>query len=192
METLFLIGFSFVTSTLTGSIGVGGGIMLLSVMPGLLPAAAIIPVHGAVQLASNTSRVLFGLRHVRWSIFWPFAGGAVVGALLGSRLLVRLPAEQLIPVLGLFILLVVWIPFPGRAFRLPGHYALLGALQTGLSLFVGATGALTNAFLLREDLPRDRLVITAGLLMTATHLLKILVFGLLGFAFARTCRSSPA
>ena len=55
METYFLIGVSFLTSTFTGIIGIGGGLMLISVMPGLLPAAAIVPVHGAVQLASNSS-----------------------------------------------------------------------------------------------------------------------------------------
>ena len=184
METLFLIGFSFLTSTFTGSIGIGGGIMLLTVMPGLLPAAAIIPVHGAVQIASNCSRVLLGLRYVQWRIFWPFSAGAVVGALLGSRLVMRLPTEHMPLVLGLFILLVTLVPLPAKAFRLPGHYALLGAVQTALSLFVGATGPLTNAFLLREDLPRDRLVNTAAIVMMVTHLLKVLVFGFLGFAFA--------
>ena len=64
METFFLIGVSFLTSTCTAIIGMGGGIMLISAMPGLLPAAAIVPVHGAVQLASNSSRVLLGLRHI--------------------------------------------------------------------------------------------------------------------------------
>lgn len=64
MELFFLIGVSFLTSAFTAIIGVGGGIALISVMPGLLPAAAIIPVHGAVQLASNASRVFFGFRHM--------------------------------------------------------------------------------------------------------------------------------
>ena len=184
MDSLFLIGFSFLTSAFTAVIGLGGGIMLIAVMPGLLPAAAVIPVHGAVQLASNSSRVLFGLRHVQWRLFWPFLLGAVVGALLGARLVVRLTPDHLPLFLGLFILLVTWVRVPRRAFRLPGHFTILGVVQTVLSLFVGVTGPLTNAFLLREDLPKDRLVVTHGMLMTATHLLKILVFGFVGFAFA--------
>ena len=36
----------------------------------------------------------------------------------------------------------------------------------------------------REDLPRDRLVNTAAVVMTITHLLQVLVFSFLGFAFA--------
>ena len=60
---------------------------------------------------------------------------------------------------------------------------MLGAAQTALSLFVGVTGPLTNAFLSRQNLSRDRLIITASLLMTVTHLLKIVVFGMIGFVF---------
>lgn len=157
--------------------------MLISVMPGLVAPAAIIPVHGAVQLASNTSRVALGLRYMQWNILWPFLAGALVGALLGSRLVLHLEPEVMTLVLGVFVLLVVWAPIPGGSVRLPGHFAVLGAAQTALSLFVGVTGPLTNAFLLRQNLSRDRLIITAGLLMTVTHLLKIVVFGMIGFVF---------
>ncbi len=183
MDALFLIAVSFFTSALTAVIGMGGGILLISFMPSFLPLSAIVPVHGAVQIASNASRVLLGLRHIEWHIFWPFLGGAVLGAALGSRLVLHLPSEHLPLVLGLAILIFTWLPKRKRAFRLPGHFAMMGALQTFLALFVGVSGPLTNAFLLREELPRDRLVITHGMLMTASHLLKVLVFGLLGFAF---------
>ena len=39
-------------------------------------------------------------------------------------------------------------------------------------------------FLLRENLPRDRTVITHSVQMTSSHAMKILTFGFLGFAFA--------
>ena len=180
MEAYVLVAIAFFTSTLTAVIGMGGGILLISAMPGLLPAAAIIPVHGAVQLASNGSRVLLVIRHIEWRIFWPF----FIGAVLGTAAVVRLSFDHLPLYLGAFILFVTWIPIPKRSFRLPGHFAILGALQTFLSLFVGVSGPLTNAFLLRKNLPKDRLVITHGITMTATHLCKIVVFGFVGFAFA--------
>lgn len=184
MEPFFLIGVSFLTSAFTAVIGVGGGIALISVMPGLLPAAAIIPVHGAVQLASNASRVFFGFRHIEWRVFWPFSGGAVLGAFAGAQVVVGFHFDNLPLYLGVFILLVTWVPVPKRAFRFPGHFALLGALQTFLALFVGVAGPLTGAFLASAGLPKDRLVITHGTVMTVTHLCKVLVFGLVGFAFA--------
>jgi uncharacterized protein len=184
VNALFLIAVSFCSSTLTAIIGLGGGILLISVMPGLLPATAIVPVHGVVQLASNTSRVLFGLRHVEWRVVGPFAVGAIVGAVVGSRFVVALPETYLPMIIGIFILVVIWVPGLKRAFRLPGKFASLGAIQTFISLFVGASGPMTTPFLLREGLPRDRIVVTHGALMTAVHLLKILTFSILGFAFS--------
>jgi uncharacterized membrane protein YfcA len=183
METLFLIGISFLTSTVTAIIGMGRGMLLIAVMPGLIPAVAVIPVHGAVQVASNSSRVLFGLQHIEWRIFWPFLAGAIIGALIGSQAVARISFDYLPLYLGVFILLVTWVPVPTRSFQLRGQYAVLGALQTGLSLFVGVSGPLTNAFLVRERLPKDRLVVTHAIVMTVTHLLKILVFGFVGFSF---------
>ena len=138
----------------------GGGIMLISVMPGLLPAAAIVPVHGAVQLASNSSRVLFGWRHIEWSIFWPFLAGAALGSIVGAGAVIHLNFDYLPLYLGVFVLIVTWVPISKRSFRLPGHFVILGAIQTFFSLFVGVTGPLTNAFLVREELPKDDLVVT--------------------------------
>ena len=184
MDALFLVLASFFTSALTAVIGVGGGMLLISLMPGAIPIAAIVPVHGAVQLVSNASRVLLGVRHIEWSIFWPFLGGACIGAWAGAPLVQHLPTQYMPLLLGLFILIFTWLPKREKSFRLPGHFTLMGATQTFIALFVGVSGPLTNAFLLREALPRDRLVVTHGLLMTATHALKMLAFVFMGFAFA--------
>lgn len=102
MEAYVLVGIAFFTSTLTAITGMGGGIMLISAMPGLLPAAAIIPIHGAVQLASNSSRVLLGIRHIEWRIFWPFSVGAVLGSAASAEAVVCLRFDQL-P-------LYIWVP----------------------------------------------------------------------------------
>ena len=58
---ILLILIAFGTSTLTAITGIGGGMMLIAIMPGFLPAAAIVPVHGMVQLFSNSSRAFFVL-----------------------------------------------------------------------------------------------------------------------------------
>ena len=187
MDALFLVLASFFTSALTAVIGVGGGMLLISLMPGAIPIAAIMPVHGAVQLVSNASRVLLGVRHIEWSIFWPFPGGARIGAWAGAPLAQHLPTQYMPLLLGLFIFDFHLVTQARKVSRLPGHFTLMGATQTFIALFVGVSGPLTNAFLLREALPRDRLVVTHGLLMTATHALKMLAFVFMGFAFCDLC-----
>ena len=88
METSFidlvLIPIVFFTSCLAAIIGMGGGILLIALMPGLVPAAAIIPIHAATQLASNVSRAAFGWRDIDRGIIPAFTVGALAGAWLGG------------------------------------------------------------------------------------------------------------
>jgi uncharacterized membrane protein YfcA len=50
-------------------------------------------------------------------------------------------------------------------------------------MMVGATGPMGQAALLSKGLQRDALVVTSALMTTFTHLIKTLLFGLLGFSF---------
>ena len=55
---LGLIGASFIASFITAAFGIGGGVLLLAVLAALMPPAALIPVHGVVQLGSNALRLM--------------------------------------------------------------------------------------------------------------------------------------
>lgn len=46
LTSLMLIAVSALTSAVTASLGIGGGVLLLAVMAVALPPAAIIPVQG--------------------------------------------------------------------------------------------------------------------------------------------------
>ena len=86
--------------------------------------------------------------------------------------------------IAVYILFVVW----GFLFKFskppPGEFAVIGAIQTGLSMLVGATGPMSQAALMARDLKRDALVVSGALMTTFTHLTKVVLFALLGFAFA--------
>jgi uncharacterized membrane protein YfcA len=105
MSDIGLIAVTFLTSSITAVVGLGGGMILLALMPDFLPPQAVIPVHGLVQITSNVSRALLRLRHVEWRLVRDYAAGAVVGVLLGSRLVPLFAWENLPLVLGAFILL---------------------------------------------------------------------------------------
>lgn len=183
MSDTFLVLASFVTSTLTALVGLGGGTLLISVMPGVLPATAIVPVHGLVQLASNLSRAGFAYDKIRWRLVLPFVVGAVFGAATGSTLVDRVPVDWLPFLLGGFILVVTWLPRPQLERTLPGTFVAVGGLQTFASMFVGIAGPLNVAPLLREGLSRDRLVATDAAMNSSLHLIKVLAFAALGFSF---------
>ncbi len=86
-----LILAAALTSMITAALGAGGGVVLLALLALTLPAGAIIPVHGVVQLGSNAGRALMMCRHIDLRTIAAFAPGVVLGAWLASRLLVGLP-----------------------------------------------------------------------------------------------------
>jgi len=52
-----LVALSFFTSMLTATIGIGGGLLILTVMVSFLPPFVVLPVHGVIQLGSNGGRM---------------------------------------------------------------------------------------------------------------------------------------
>lgn len=180
---VLLVGLSFITSALTGALGLGGGVLMLAVLATALPPATVIPVHGLVQLGSNVGRLALMRGWVATSFIVPFALGSLIGALLGAMVVTELPGAVLRAILGLFVLWSCW----GRKLRpsaLPKRaFALVGAATSFVTMFIGATGPFVAAFLDPERLTRHQVVATHAACMTVQHSLKVAAFTALGFAF---------
>ena len=184
MTELVLVAIVLVTSCLTAVIGMGGGVLLLTLMPGLVPASAILPLHAVTQFASNVSRAGFGWRSLDLTIVPAFVLGALAGGWLGSEIYQVLDERWLPAFIGGFILVFTWLPPP--VVRGGGQLALgaLGFFQTGLGMLAGATGPLGAAVLLRRNSERDWLVVNTALYMTLNHALRVFAYFALGFSFA--------
>ena len=179
-----LIVASFFTSALTAAFGVGGGIAMLALMGLFVPVASLIPVHGAVQLGSNTGRAWHQRAFVRMDVAAPFIAGSVVGAIGGAFIVVQLPDALLKLILGSFVLILVWVKIPGLERVTHLGLALVSVVLAFATMLVGATGPLVSAIFanfFQND--RKALVATHAIAMTTQHFLKIVVFGVAGFAF---------
>lgn len=179
-----LVAASFFTSALTAGFGVGGGVAMLALLGLFLPVSALIPVHGAVQLGSNTGRAWHQRAFIRTDIMKPFAIGCLVGAVLGALLVVQLPDAPLKVVLGVFIIAISWARIPGFDRLGQAGLSLAAVLLAFLTMFFGATGPLMSP-VMAQFIPNDRkaLIATHAAAMVLQHGLKVIVFGLLGFAF---------
>jgi len=184
VSELLLLPIAFATSCLAGVMGMGGGVLLIAAMPGLLPAAAVLPVHAATQLASNLSRAAFGWRDIDPGILPAFALGALAGAWLGAEIYSSLDLAWLPAVIGALILLATWIPLPRVTGSGQVPLAILGFYQTGLGMLAGATGPLGAAVLMRRNNARDWLVVNTALYMAVNHALRLGAFVAIGFSFA--------
>lgn len=183
LEPLVLLGLlaaSFVGSFITVAMGLGGGVLLLSVMATLLPPIALIPVHGVIQLGSNMNRAMVLVRHIHWQPVLIFAVGSALGVALGGVVVIDLPAPMIQIGIGCFVIWSVLFKPPAWLSRNP---FLVGGTASFLTMFFGATGVFVGNFTKSLGLTRQSFVATHAVLMTLQHFLKVVVFGLLGFAF---------
>ena len=171
-----LIFASFFTSATTASFGLGGGVMLLAIMGQFVPVVALIPVHGLIQLGSNTGRAWVQRKHVRLDIMQPFLIGSIIGAVVGGYTMVQLPEAAMKIILGLFIVYITWGKIPGLERLSAPAFAVASAIIACLAMFLGAMGPLVVA-LFGALIPNDRkaLVATSAMATTVHHLLKVLI-----------------
>lgn len=181
----FLIVASVFTSATTAAFGVGGGIMMLVLMGLFMPVTALIPVHGVVQLGSNLGRAFHMRRAAVVSMIVPFAAGGAVGALAGGAVVTDLPEALLKTVLAIFIIAITWVKLPPLpAAKSPVVFGVGGAVSTALTMFLGATGPLVAALMARAFDTRQQVVANSAVAMAIQHVLKVAVFGALGFNLA--------
>jgi uncharacterized membrane protein YfcA len=181
---LLLCGVSFIGSFTTAALGLGGGILVLATMSLFFPPAVLIPIHGVVQLGSNVGRAALMFRNVLREILPVFLIGTILGAVLGANLVVALPIALLQFVLALFILYSTWAPKFQASEPSKLTFFGVGAVGSFVTMFVGATGPLVMPFASAACKERQAVVATHATLMSIQHMLKLIAFGILGFAFA--------
>lgn len=177
-----LVAVSYLSSFITVSLGIGGGGLLLAVMASLVPPAALIPVHGVVQLGSNAGRLAMLARHVSGTALPGFAIGSLLGCAFGGFVAVDLPPAIVQIGVGGFVIYSVFAKPPKW---LSGWPWLTGVVSSFLTMFFGATGLFVAGYTKAQNLARHGHVATHAALMTVQHCLKVVVFGVLGFAFGQ-------
>lgn len=180
--TLVFIIASFFTSAVTAAFGLGGGSLLIALMSLFLPAAIVVPVHGAVQLGSNSGRAVLRRKFIQWDFAGWFILGSALGAALGGQVAVLLSDYLFKIAIGLFILYSVWAPKPEIKGRGPLSTTIAGTFTSAIGMIVGVSGPLVIAFL-RHLTDRREIVGTHALLMSFQNLSKLVTFIFLGFAF---------
>ncbi len=183
MEELFLGFLTFFTSVVAAVVGIGGGMMLIAILPSFLATNALIPIHGLTQVSSNLSRAYFGYKDIEFSVVPKFLLGSILGIVFFAGILSLISLDYVPLFIGIYILLSLWSEKFNEKIKKYENYYIAGFFQTGLSMVVGATGPLTMTLLFKDFKNKDKVVATGALLMSITHFLKIVVFIYFGFLF---------
>lgn len=184
-----LCAASLVTAGVSAVLGMAGGIMLLAVMLLFLEPAVAIPIHALVQLTSNSSRVVIHRKAIRHDLLVPFCLLILPAGYLTLPLVEITPADALRLAIGLFVIVSTWrkewllLGLDPERLGTRGRFALVGAGSGALGPLIGATGPFIAPFFLGIGLTRFELIGTKAACQAATHLAKMVLFGIAGFAF---------
>ncbi|MFT6069248.1 MAG: putative membrane protein YfcA [Bacteriovoracaceae bacterium] len=181
-----VLGISAVlTSIISAVAGMAGGIVLLSIMTLFLPFPILIPIHGVIQLISNSTRAWFLRANINWQIFKWFCLGLPLGAFLSIQIIKSLESNT-IPLLliAALIFYAVFKPkkLPSLMIPLPA-FILIGFGVGFLGPLIGATGPFMAPFFLRDDFNKEQIIATKSSVQVMGHLIKLPAFLYLGFDY---------
>ncbi|MBD64534.1 MAG: hypothetical protein CME62_04975 [Halobacteriovoraceae bacterium] len=185
MSLILLPLIALLTSVVSAVIGMGGGVLLISIMTFFLPYQIIIPIHGVVQFISNGSRGLFLIKHVRWRFVQFFLIGAPFGYWVAYYVLKNFTSPNFYYLmLACFILYTVFKPkkLPQIKLKTLG-WTVLGFFAAIQGSLLGASGPLIAPFYVRDDLKKEEIIATKAMQQIFIHMFKIPLFIQLEFDY---------
>ncbi len=168
----------FLTSTLSGVLGMAGGMILMAILVSALSVSASMMIHGVVQATANGSRAYFLRKHIQFSILPAYLLGAAVAFGLFALLSIVANAAIILIMIGIFPWLARLLPFSrGLDVTRSVTATSCGLLVTSAQLFAGASGPLLDVFYLNSSLSRYQIIATKAFTQALGHLIKLLYYG---------------
>lgn len=183
---IFLFFASIVTATISSVTGMAGGVALLSLMSLTLPVQIIIPIHGLVQLSSNSLRVWYLRKYVRLEFIKYYTLGLPIGAALSVFFLRNILSEVwLLSMLAILISYSIFKPkkIPNLKIK-NSSWSIVGLAAGVLAILVGSVGPFLAVFYVRDDLAKEEIVSTKATMQMLAHVIKIPSFLFIGFNYS--------
>ena len=174
----FVLLAAFVTATVSGVLGMAGGLLLMGALLLVLPATVAFVVHGLLQLVSNGWRAVLHRRHIAGRVVAWYAVGSVLAAAAVAAVS-YVPSKPLTYLLLGLVPALVWLP--AGWLRLdatrPSHAVAAGVAVTSVNLLAGVAGPLLDVFFVRSDLGRHAVVATKAATQVLSHTAKVVLYG---------------
>ncbi len=185
IQLVVLSGTSFFTSALSAATGMGGGVLLFSVMAIYFPINVLIPLHGIVQFFNNLFIVIFLKQHLRKEFILPFFWGSLLGIGVGAYFLDKL-IHTLLPSIIMILLIAYTLFKPKQLPSLdvgPKNFFWVGLVTAFFGLIAGAIDPILAPVFIRGDLDKEEIIANKAFMQAIVHFSKIPVFYFLGFDY---------
>lgn len=180
--TIVVIWMSvLLTSTLSGVLGMGGGVILMFSLLSVLPVRDAMVLHGFVQLVANGARALTHREHIWWRCTGWYAFGCGI-AIICLASIHWLPDHRAVYLLGGVIPLLQFTPIKQLQLDIAkrSHALVCGGLMTAGQISAGAAGPLLDAFFNQTGKGRYGIIATKSTTQVLSHLIKVTYFAVLG------------
>lgn len=175
----FLGACVFVTSMISGTFGMAGGMILMGIMLTILPVAVAMAVQSSVQLVSNGWRCFIWRHHIVWQVLPWYMTGIAIGFSV-MLLLKYVPDKNMaFTMMGSLPLLSM---LAGKHLHLridkPHHTVPVASLLTFVHMTAGVVGPLLDLLYINASLTRQQIIATKAFTQTVMHALRVGYFGL--------------
>ncbi len=185
-SSLLIIATCLITATMSGMFGMVGGMVLMAVLALFLPVPIAFVLHGLIQLMSNGYRAWLTRNDIQWQIMVGYLIGlSTAMALMGYIAFTPEKAHVLIS-LGSLPYIILLLP---KHIKLditrPFRPFLVGLITTLVNLITGVGGPVLDLFFQNVPLTRHQVVATKAVSQAASHISKIIFYGLVVSAAAQ-------
>lgn len=159
---LFLAGIlAYTISTLSGG---GGALMLLPIVGFYLSPSVVAPVVNLGNMIGRPVRLFLFWKDIQWKIVLYYVPSAIIGAIVGGLIFIKLKADWIQVLMGVFLISTVFqYRFGKKKHSFPmkvAYFIPLGFFITIVSTLFGATGAVLNPFYLNMGLIKEKMIAT--------------------------------
>lgn len=176
---VILIVVGLAAGLLSGSVGFGGGMILLPVITYFYGVEVAVPVSTIAQMLSNLSRVVIGWKEIDWRAVGMFLLLAVPFTALGAFGFAKVPKGPMTIVLCSFLIVFAVMKLMGKM-RLPHRPStmVVGGGVTGLvNGLLGISGPLSSAVFLTLELAPVSYIASEATTAAVMHIVKAIVYG---------------
>jgi uncharacterized membrane protein YfcA len=176
----FLAAAVFATSVLSGIFGMAGGMILMAILLGMMPVAAAMTLHAAIQLVSNGWRCVLWRRHIVWEVLPWYGCGIAIGFTL--MLVIRYVPDKAVTLIMMGSLPLLAM-VGGKIIRLSitnrVHTVATATVLTFVQMTGGVVGPLLDLLYNNAPLTRKQIISTKAVTQTVMHLVRLTYFGAL-------------